>query len=97
MGNEGQKKAGDVQVMSAGSGIMPSELNTENLPTKLFQIWLQPRTRGGAPRWGTKPFPKNDRAGRLVVLASGLKATPTHCLSGPMQGYSAQRSPQDKH
>lgn len=76
IGNEGQTKAGDVQVMSAGTGIMHSELNTENVPTKLFQIWLQPRTRGGVPRWGTKPFPKNDRAGCLEVLASGFEDDP---------------------
>ncbi len=72
MGNEGRTKAGDVQVMSAGTGIRHSEYNLEAAPTKLFQIWIEPRARGGAPSWGAKPFPKSGRDGRLVALASGF-------------------------
>jgi redox-sensitive bicupin YhaK (pirin superfamily) len=60
--------------MSAGTGIRHAEYNRENEPTRLFQIWIVPSERGGAPGWGTRPFPKADRAGRLVVLASGDKA-----------------------
>ncbi|MGC2415740.1 MAG: aquaporin [Stellaceae bacterium] len=62
---------GDVQVMSAGSGIRHAEYNHESAPTRIFQIWIVPTTRGGPPSWGTRPFPQADRAGRLVVLASG--------------------------
>jgi redox-sensitive bicupin YhaK (pirin superfamily) len=72
LGNEGLTQAGDVQVMSAGTGIQHAETGAPDQRTKIFQIWLHPRTRGGAPKWGTKPFPKSDRAGRLVVLASGF-------------------------
>lgn len=72
MGNAGRTAAGDVQVMSAGSGVRHAEYNLENEPTTLFQIWIQPRTRGGSPSWGAKPFPKGDRSGRLVTLASGF-------------------------
>jgi quercetin 2,3-dioxygenase len=72
MGNEGRTKAGDVQVMSAGTGIRHSEYNLEPAPTKLFQIWIEPRASGGAPTWGAKPFPKSARDGRLVPLASGF-------------------------
>jgi hypothetical protein len=71
LGNKGRTEAGDVQVMSAGSGIVHSEYNLESEPTQLFQIWIQPTRRGGAPHWGARPFPKGDRAGRLVTLASG--------------------------
>jgi quercetin 2,3-dioxygenase len=71
-GNEGRTQAGDVQVMSAGSGIRHSEYNLEPETTKIFQIWILPDRRGGAPGWATKPFPKADRSGRLVVLASGM-------------------------
>ncbi len=71
LGNKGKTAAGDVQVMSAGSGIRHAEYNQENEPTSLFQIWVIPTSRGGEPGWGTRPFPKSDRAGRLVVLASG--------------------------
>ena len=72
LGNEGRTAAGDVQVMSAGTGIRHSEENAGTSPAKIFQIWLRPRSAGGAPRWANRPFPKADRAGRLVALASGL-------------------------
>ena len=71
LGNSGRTVAGDVQVMSAGTGIRHSEFNLETEPTQIFQIWIKPTADGGSPAWGTKPFPKQDRAGRLVVLASG--------------------------
>jgi redox-sensitive bicupin YhaK (pirin superfamily) len=71
-GHKGRTEAGDVQVMSAGSGIFHSEANLEDETTTLFQIWIVPNRRGGAPSWGAKPFPKGDRAGRFVALASGF-------------------------
>jgi redox-sensitive bicupin YhaK (pirin superfamily) len=73
-GNVGKTHAGDVQVMSAGTGIRHSERNEEDAPIRLFQIWLNPSAAGGTPRWGNKPFPKVDRAGVLVPLASGRNA-----------------------
>jgi redox-sensitive bicupin YhaK (pirin superfamily) len=72
LGNKGRTAAGDVQVMSAGTGIRHAEYNLEHEPTTLFQIWIEPTRRGGAPSWGTKPFPKNDRSGKFVALASGF-------------------------
>ena len=74
LGNKGRTEAGDVQVMSAGSGIRHAEYNLEPEATKIFQIWILPTERGGAPSWGARPFPKSDRAGRFVPLASGLPA-----------------------
>ena len=71
LGNSGRTVAGDVQVMSAGTGIRHAEFNLEPEATQIFQIWIEPTADGGSPAWGTKPFPKQDRAGRLVVLASG--------------------------
>jgi redox-sensitive bicupin YhaK (pirin superfamily) len=71
-GNQGRTVAGDVQVMSAGSGIRHSEYNLEPDTTRIFQIWILPNKRGGAPAWGAKPFPKDDRSGRFVTLASGF-------------------------
>jgi quercetin 2,3-dioxygenase len=73
LGNVGRTAAGDVQVMSAGTGIRHAEYNREKVPTRLFQIWIIPDEKGGAPSWDTKPFPKADRAGHFVTLASGLK------------------------
>jgi redox-sensitive bicupin YhaK (pirin superfamily) len=72
LGNKGRTEAGDVQVMSAGSGVRHAEYNREPIPTKLFQIWIEPGTQGGEPSWGAKPFPKDGRSGRLVALASGF-------------------------
>lgn len=71
LGNRGRTPAGDVQVMSAGTGIRHAEFNLEDETTTLFQIWIVPTKRGEAPSWGQKPFPKGDRAGRFHVLASG--------------------------
>jgi quercetin 2,3-dioxygenase len=71
LGNSGRTVAGDVQVMSAGTGIRHSEFNLESEATQIFQIWIEPAVDGGSPVWGTKAFPRQDRAGSLVVLASG--------------------------
>jgi quercetin 2,3-dioxygenase len=73
MGNLGRTEAGDVQVMSAGSGVTHSEYNLEPVETRLFQIWIVPEESGGKPSWGAKPFPKDDRSGRFVTLASGFE------------------------
>ncbi len=71
-GNEGKTRAGDVQVMSAGSGIRHSEYNAEGETCRLFQIWILPAERGGEAGWGAKPFPKETRAGAFTTLASGF-------------------------
>jgi quercetin 2,3-dioxygenase len=71
LGNSGQIEAGDVQVMSAGSGITHAEWNAHNSAAKVFQIWIKPRTHGGQPKWDMKKFPKRDRADSWVALASG--------------------------
>jgi len=73
LGNEGRTEAGDVQVMSAGSGIRHAEYNLERETTTLFQIWILPTRKGGQPGWGAKPFPKDDRSGRFITLASGFE------------------------
>jgi quercetin 2,3-dioxygenase len=73
LGNTGRIFAGDVQVMSAGTGIQHAEFNLEPETTRIFQIWIEPKADGGAPAWGTKPFPKRDRAGRFITLASGFE------------------------
>ena len=71
LGNVGRTEAGDVQVMSAGKGILHAEFNREAEPARIFQIWIMPDAEGHKPRWETKAFPKGEAAGRLVVLASG--------------------------
>lgn len=72
LGNQGRTEAGDVQVMSAGTGIQHSEYNLEPGITRIFQIWILPNRMGEPPAWGAKPFPKHDRHSRFVILASGF-------------------------
>jgi len=72
LGNKGRTGAGDVQVMSAGTGVRHAEFNLEDEQTTLFQIWVQTDTPGAAPGWGAMKFPRADRSGRFVTLASGF-------------------------
>ncbi|MCC2978050.1 pirin family protein [Sphingomonas sp. PL-96] len=72
LGNQGRTEAGDVQVMSAGTGIAHAEYNMEDVTTRIFQIWILPTRTGEKPSWGARPFPKGERSGRFVTLASGF-------------------------
>jgi redox-sensitive bicupin YhaK (pirin superfamily) len=71
LGNRGRTVAGDVQVMSAGTGITHAEYNLEDEDTTLFQLWIIPDRAGEQPSWGTREFPQGQRSGKWVVLASG--------------------------
>jgi redox-sensitive bicupin YhaK (pirin superfamily) len=68
--NRGKTNAGDIQVMSAGTGITHSEWNEEGEDCNLYQIWIEPRHKGTKPRWETRNFPKEE--GALHLLASGM-------------------------
>jgi quercetin 2,3-dioxygenase len=98
LGNRGRTGAGDVQVMSAGTGIRHAEVNEEDEDTTLFQIWIMPSERGVQPRWATRRFPGRAEDGRLVPLASGrtmhagTDALPIHqdaALFGARLGHGA--------
>jgi redox-sensitive bicupin YhaK (pirin superfamily) len=71
LGNKGRTAAGDVQVMSAGTGVTHAEFNLEDQETTLFQIWIETDRPGAPPSWGAKPFPKDARDGQFQLLASG--------------------------
>ncbi len=71
LGNKGRTAAGDVQVMSAGTGVTHAEFNLEDEETTLFQIWIETDRPGSQPGWGAMPFPKESREGRFQLLASG--------------------------
>src|SRR6202162_3570589 len=73
MGNVGLTRAGDVQAISAGTGIRHSEYNLSHETLQLFQIWLSPRQPGGEPHWEARRFPKADSANQWVILASGFR------------------------
>jgi len=72
MGNEGRTEAGDVQVMSAGTGVTHSEYNLENEETNLYQIWMFPNKRDVKPRWDAKQFPKEPVTDQLKPLVTGF-------------------------
>jgi quercetin 2,3-dioxygenase len=71
LGNKGRTGAGDVQVMSAGTGVTHAEYNLEDEDTTLFQIWIQTDRPSAPPSWGMMPFPKQAREGSFQTLASG--------------------------
>lgn len=74
MGHKGRTAAGDVQVMSAGTGIQHSEHNHEDEDTRLYQIWIEPNKQGVAPRWQAAAFPKAPVKQALNLLVSGMQA-----------------------
>ena len=70
LGNKGRTAAGDVQVMSAGTGVTHAEFNLEDEATTLFQIWIESDKSGVEPAWGAMPFLKDCRDGQFELLAS---------------------------
>ena len=76
VGNEGKTAAGDIQVMSAGSGITHSEYNREDIETRLYQIWIEPRERDVEPAWKTVALPKEPVKSALPLLVSGDGTAP---------------------
>jgi redox-sensitive bicupin YhaK (pirin superfamily) len=71
-GNRGRVRAGEVQVMSAGTGIVHAERNPLTSDVlHLLQIWILPRTEGLTPRWEQRKFARSQRRGRLLPVVSG--------------------------
>ncbi|WP_175812414.1 pirin family protein [Burkholderia contaminans] len=70
-GNRTRLVADSIQAMRAGAALHVAERNEENVPARLFRIWLHPRTPGGTPRWTTRTCSRECREGRFVTLASG--------------------------
>ncbi|QUM77070.1 pirin family protein [Moritella sp. 24] len=70
-GNKGITRAGEVQVMSAGTGITHSEYNLTKGPLTLFQIWIEPNKHNVTPRWDSKFWPESTNENALPLLVSG--------------------------
>ncbi len=71
LGNGSRVVPGDVQYMSAGTGVRHSEVNpSDDEPLHLLQVWILPDRGGAEPRYGQKAFPEAERLGRLRVVAS---------------------------
>ena len=75
-GNEGRTTAGNIQVMSAGTGILHSENNLEDEETNIYQIWIKPKTTGIKPDWDMAEFPKEPTSKSLTLLVSGDNKSP---------------------
>ena len=71
LGNEGRTEAGDVQVMSAGSGIWHSEMNAGNDPVRFVQMWVLPDTERIDPGYQQLDINAELDGGGLVPIASG--------------------------
>lgn len=71
LGNEGRIDTGNMQVVSAGTGLRHAECNVEQSPARIFQIWITPHSLGGSPAWGIQPCPMAERSGCFVAIASG--------------------------
>jgi len=71
MGNGSTIRPGEVQLMSAGSGVTHSEFNASNSDElHLLQMWILPRNARTKPRYEQKEFPAEDRTGRLLLVVS---------------------------
>lgn len=71
LGNEGRTSAGDLQVMSAGTGISHAEYADPHDETTLYQIWIFPNAKNVTPRWDQRAFPKDPVHDSLTLLVSG--------------------------
>lgn len=75
LGHEETLRAGEVQVMSAGTGIRHSEFNaSQREPVHFIQTWLLPRAQGLPPRYAQRAFDPERRPGTLVCVATGAGA-----------------------
>jgi redox-sensitive bicupin YhaK (pirin superfamily) len=105
LGNRGIIRPGEVQVMSAGKGIVHSEYNpSEKTPVHLLQLWLLPRQKDKPPRWEQRRFSTEERTGVLLpVVSSGEKPNTlaidqdaTIFVSRLKAGQSVAHKPQPK-
>ncbi|MBI4589476.1 MAG: pirin family protein [Candidatus Rokubacteria bacterium] len=72
LGNRGRVHPGEIQVMSAGTGITHAEYNPSKTDRLHFlQIWVLPRTRSLTPRWEQRIFSADARNGRVLPVVSG--------------------------
>jgi len=73
-GGQGVIRAGDIQIMSAGTGVQHSEANDSATdPVTLFQVWVFPKERNITPRYDQKNFDVNERVNKWQVVVSPVE------------------------
>ena len=97
MGNGSIIQAGDVQKMSAGTGIRHSEFNpSQDTPVHLLQIWIQPNQSGITPSYAQKSYTRQDKKGRLCLIASPDADGDTILLQQDARLYAAILTAEDR-
>ncbi len=92
LGNMRDLRPGELQAMSAGSGIRHSEFNASTTEdAHLLQIWLMPAQRGIAPRYDQRTFDAANRAGKWDTLAAGPRQLEQHPTAMPIHQDAAIR------
>ncbi|HEY4800323.1 MAG TPA: pirin family protein [Bacteroidia bacterium] len=78
MGNIGQIRPGEIQAMSAGTGVFHSEYNgSKTEATKLFQIWVFPKQKNIQPRYDQRKFDVSERKNKFQTIVSPIKSEHT--------------------
>lgn len=90
IGNRNTLYRGEVQYMSAGSGIFHSEHNLGNDPLRLLQIWIYPDQLGYPPNYGDYRFDEKDRLNQLLLMVSGTKENAPIRINQDMNIYSTE-------
>jgi len=86
LGNVGRIGPGEIQRMSAGTGIRHSEHNpSKQNPVHLLQLWIQPTVQGLKPSWEQRRFDPAERAGRLCAVVVPAAGTPDAGTNGPVR------------
>jgi redox-sensitive bicupin YhaK (pirin superfamily) len=96
MGHASTIRPGDVQRMTAGTGVMHSEFNGEKAKaTRFLQIWIIPERRGLAPGYEEKQYPESERQGRLRLVASRDARDGSATIHQDASVYAALLAPGD--
>jgi redox-sensitive bicupin YhaK (pirin superfamily) len=93
MGNGSEIRPGEVQRMSAGTGVLHSERNPDGEPVHFYQIWILPDREGHEPGYEQKAFSRRSRSNRLRLVASPDGAEDSVSLNQDVRLYNALLEP----
>ncbi|WP_398334018.1 pirin family protein [Vulcanococcus sp.] len=94
MGHAEVLRAGEVQRMSAGTGVVHSEVNGGHQPCRLLQIWIEPSTSGLAPAYEQRPFPP--QPGQWTPLLDPERRGGAMAIERPVRLWRGQLAPQQR-